>query len=173
MSDPPPPGRAATDEAMKAVGEGIQAFGLVEWQMACIYAALMAPADFRLCSLTLEGAQHFETKRRILVLVGKEKLSGERLATFNNLMNRAGKKADFRHKLAHWHVADWVDMKKAKKGGKAAPKPALQPPIHSSRFAPVHMGDERPIFPDEMKRFAEGCRKLFVEMQGFAGLLRS
>ena len=163
--------RAALDAARTAVGEGIHAFGLVEWQMTLLYAAIMKLASNRLCFLTFEGARHFETKRRILLLVAKEKLSDGQMPKFSNLINRIGRKVEFRDKLAHWQIAEWIDLKKSLKGEAATIKPALQPPFHSSRFKPTHLGDERPIFVGEMQTFITGCRQLVVDMRGFIASL--
>ena len=99
--------RSDESKMFEAIGSGIQAFSLVEFALGTLFTSLMRPTHGGMSALVLEEARHIETKLRIVGGVGKARLKGDDLTEFNNLVNRIGRKADTRHKLAHWAVGEY------------------------------------------------------------------
>lgn len=168
----------ATERRMfEAIGSGIQAFSLVEYALGMVFSSLMRPVHGGFSMGVLESARHIETKLRIVRDLGPHRLKAKDLEEFNNLMNRIGHKADFRHKLAHWAVSEYPIPKEPylKKGQKA--KFALLPPVGTGPYLKIMIGN---LFPQKGKRpmpiqlqdiieFDRGARELFRDLATYAG----
>ncbi len=174
--------RSDESRMFEAIGIGIQAFSLVEFSLGLLFSSLMRPAHGGMSTTVIEEARHIEIKLRIIRALGIIRLKDDDLKEFNNLINRVGRKADTRHKLAHWAVGPYPlptepYLKKGKK-----PKFALLPPIGSAGYIASMIGDaispkekeaipfpvQRPLHRQELEEFERGCRKLYREITAFA-----
>ena len=160
------------DEMFRLVGVCLQRFSMLEFGLAMIYASLMEPGDRQLSVLTLEGARHFETRLRIVRTVGKYKFgrNKRKLARFNNVMNRIGRKSKIRDKLAHWSVSYWPGASTVEQMRKM--KPALAPGPSSALWGAVMWGDERPILEQDLKRYDKDCLKLIMDLVKYSNSIR-
>jgi hypothetical protein len=70
---------------LQIVGRGVQAFSMVEFGLAVLFASIMAPADRGMSVETLDAAHHIETKLRIVGAVVSKKLTGSDLTAARNL----------------------------------------------------------------------------------------
>ncbi|MDI3306919.1 MAG: hypothetical protein QJR07_07420 [Acetobacteraceae bacterium] len=154
------------DDVLKAVGEGIQAFAMVECALTFVYASLMKPADTHLCFTTLEAARNLETKLRIVAAVGRQKLSGEDAQVFTALINRIGRRAQLRHKLAHWSVSYWPRAHTREEIMNW--RVALTPPIHLEMHDPVMDGKIPPIHLNQIQEFCAKCNTLIKDLFNFS-----
>src|SRR5579872_3727462 len=129
MTDPIVIELPSQNEALLAVGRGIQAFALVETVIGFLFADLMEPADRVRSIIALDAAGQIAAKMRVISAVAKHKLSGQALEEFNGAMGRCDSLRQFRNKLAHWTVGYWPGAATAKDVQRQ--KVALTPPPSS------------------------------------------
>lgn len=159
---------------LAAVGEGMRAFAMVELGMAVVMQSMMWGAPKSAPMVALDAARHLETRLRIMSAVADHVLEGDDLKRARNLLNRIGRRAEMRNKLAHWTVSYWpgaASVDDAKKW-----KVALVPPMTSSHHSAVMWEPKsttvRPLFHCHLEMFASSCNKLWMDLFAFANHLK-
>lgn len=124
-------------KAYELAGRALAQFGLVESGLSWMYASLMEPCPPRLSLITLEQAQHLDTKLRIIEGVSKSKLADfpETLKKIEQLLKQIRNRKKVRNKLAHrvptyWHK-DYVFAMR--------PEAVALPDGFEVRFAPPEL----------------------------------
>jgi len=163
MAEPVMVGVPPQDDMLKAVGKGIQAFTNVEAGLNFLFASIMEPANRGASVIALDAARHIEAKLRIVrAVAGVAPLTKAHKTKCTNLLNRIGRRAELRHKLAHWTVGYWPGVKSVKDVKKL--RPALIPPMTSPQHGAVVWGGEQPIHFDQIEKATAACNTLFEDL---------
>lgn len=145
-----------------AVGKGISAFGGVEAGLTEILYLMLEPGHRWQSATILAAARHIETKCRIINAVGNKFLwpKGDYKTRFRNIMNRVKKRADLRHKIAHWTVVYY---------GEGAIHLGIKKPLQllPSSYRDEPIDQEGGLTVEEIEGFISDCKKLTQDIYVF------